>query len=284
MHGTKVEFCNPGGSGSSTTGGRILDVLVPQPYPVTQPQSLTSWDLNGVLRVLEDCERVSSVEELRMTALEGLGRHLGYRNTTFFAGDTLQSCLQDQSAVLNGRVSHLLQPYLERWHEHDLFFQPAAIRLISEYDVASLDWFPRPRRSDLRGYLDNFLFANRMHAKVVIRLRSSRTTAAVGLLDPESGAFGPRDLAIGRLLARHLGGLMDLNLKRETRAPIAALSPRQAEVVNLVASGLTNIEIAQKLFIGVDTVKKHITQALAVMGCRNRTQLALLWLSGREGS
>ncbi|WP_433208825.1 response regulator transcription factor [Nocardia sp. CA-107356] len=69
---------------------------------------------------------------------------------------------------------------------------------------------------------------------------------------------------------------------RETTATKAALTARQAEVVTLVASGLTNQEIAGTLFVGVDTVKKHLTQALAVTGCQNRTQLALYWMSGAQ--
>ncbi|WP_433206451.1 response regulator transcription factor [Nocardia sp. CA-107356] len=209
-----------------------------------------------------------------------MARYLGYRNTTFFMGGTVDSTLMDQTAALNGCVARLLPQYLERWHQDDPFGQPAAIHLFNQYDVASLDWFPHPRRPNLRNYLDNFLFANRMYAKVAIRLRCSRTTAMIGLMNAESGAFGSRDIAIGRLLARHLGGVMDLHLKQQTITQAsAALSPRQAEVVNLVASGLTNAEIAQNLYIGIDTVKKHLTAALSATGCRNRTQLALYWLS-----
>jgi DNA-binding NarL/FixJ family response regulator len=105
----------------------------------------------------------------------------------------------------------------------------------------------------------------------------------MGVLDPESGAFGPRDLAVARLLARHLGGLLDLQLAREkTAAAVPALSPRQAEVAGLFVAGLTNAEIARRLHIGVDTVKKHLTQALTLTGCRNRTQLTLLLRVGSQ--
>jgi DNA-binding NarL/FixJ family response regulator len=60
---------------------------------------------------------------------------------------------------------------------------------------------------------------------------------------------------------------------------VAGLSPRQIEVVTLLAQGLTNQQIADELCIGVDTVKKHLTQALRVSGSENRTQLALWWCS-----
>lgn len=61
--------------------------------------------------------------------------------------------------------------------------------------------------------------------------------------------------------------------------PVTGLSPRQIEVVTLLAQGLTNQQIAKRLCISVDTVKKHLTQALRVSGSENRTQLALWWRS-----
>ena len=94
----------------------------------------------------------------------------------------------------------------------------------------------------------------------------------------ESGAFGPRDVAIAQLLSRQLENLLRLNA-RHVPAPRlrVRLSRRQAEVADLVAQGLTNREIARKLFVGIDTVKKHVTKVLEETGCANRTRLALEW-------
>lgn len=51
----------------------------------------------------------------------------------------------------------------------------------------------------------------------------------------------------------------------------APLSPRELEVLILVADGLTNREIAERLFIGVSTVKKHIQHIYAKLDTKNRT-------------
>jgi len=57
--------------------------------------------------------------------------------------------------------------------------------------------------------------------------------------------------------------------------PLAPLSPRELEVARLVASGCSNRQIADALVIGEDTVKKHVSHALAKLGVRNRTELAV---------
>ncbi|KJS55013.1 response regulator transcription factor [Streptomyces rubellomurinus] len=55
----------------------------------------------------------------------------------------------------------------------------------------------------------------------------------------------------------------------------AALTEREAEVLRLVAGGLTNGEIAERLFLGVQTVKTHVSSVLAKLGARDRTQAVI---------
>jgi len=53
------------------------------------------------------------------------------------------------------------------------------------------------------------------------------------------------------------------------------LSEREIELLGLIASGLSNKEIAETLFITEGTVKNHITHILGKLGVRDRTQAAL---------
>jgi DNA-binding NarL/FixJ family response regulator len=59
-------------------------------------------------------------------------------------------------------------------------------------------------------------------------------------------------------------------------APLAELTPREREVLHLIASGASNREIAQALYISERTVKNHITSILSRLGLRDRTQAALV--------
>jgi DNA-binding CsgD family transcriptional regulator len=54
------------------------------------------------------------------------------------------------------------------------------------------------------------------------------------------------------------------------------LSKREVEILRLVAEGHTNQEIAERLFIGVSTVKKHINHIYDKLDVKNRTQAVAL--------
>jgi len=54
------------------------------------------------------------------------------------------------------------------------------------------------------------------------------------------------------------------------------LTPKESEVLLLVANGQSNQEIAKALFISETTVKTHIAHTLAKLGARDRIQLAVL--------
>ncbi|MGB9358662.1 MAG: response regulator transcription factor [Acidimicrobiia bacterium] len=76
---------------------------------------------------------------------------------------------------------------------------------------------------------------------------------------------------------RHLGVQgVPRGPRRETRSHPAGLTPRQVEVLDLVADGLTNAEISERLFVSTKTVDHHVSALLTKLGVSSRTEAATI--------
>ncbi|WP_240138486.1 response regulator transcription factor [Streptomyces sp. MUM 178J] len=69
-------------------------------------------------------------------------------------------------------------------------------------------------------------------------------------------------------------GLLSGRLQRDAGGGLSHVqfTEREAEVLRLMGKGMSNAEIAAELFLGVQTVKTHVSSTLAKLGARDRTQ------------
>ena len=58
------------------------------------------------------------------------------------------------------------------------------------------------------------------------------------------------------------------------------LSPRQSQILSLMAEGFSDKEIARKIGVRYPTVRTHIDRIFRDYGLRNRTEAVAVWLSG----
>lgn len=89
-----------------------------------------------------------------------------------------------------------------------------------------------------------YLLKDRVVSLDDIRDALERIVAGGTVLDPE---------VVGQLMARRVD-------------PLAALTPREREVLDLMAEGRTNAAIASRLFIGVGAVEKNVSSIFAKLG------------------
>ncbi|MFI7617856.1 response regulator [Nonomuraea terrae] len=84
--------------------------------------------------------------------------------------------------------------------------------------------------------------------------------------------------AVTRTLIGHFADrLRPADTPRPARdAVVRALTPRELEVLEQIAAGLSNAEIAAKLFITAETVKTYVSRILAKLQLRDRVQAVVL--------
>lgn len=88
--------------------------------------------------------------------------------------------------------------------------------------------------------------------------------------------------AIAAVVVHHLAG------KELAEEQVRSLTGRELEVLRLAAQGLTNYDIAQRLYISVRTVEAHLTHAYNKLGVGSRTEAVVYamrqgWIPAEEG-
>ena len=106
--------------------------------------------------------------------------------------------------------------------------------------------------------------------------RTAQLHQALRAVDSGDAILTPR--ITRELLNRHIHMLRPIVTpqQRAAQQQLGMLSPREREVAELVAQGLTNAEIAQRLTIAADSVKKNVTRILGKLNLRDRVQLVIL--------
>ncbi|WP_037362644.1 response regulator [Amycolatopsis orientalis] len=90
-----------------------------------------------------------------------------------------------------------------------------------------------------------------------------------------------REVAAGRSLLDPVSTARVLNkLRHPPTDELATLTDRERDVLELIGQGLSNREIAERLFLAEKTVKNYVTSVLAKLGMQRRTQAAA-WIARR---
>lgn len=109
---------------------------------------------------------------------------------------------------------------------------------------------------------------------LVIGFRNGRNRIAQLGLDRSRELFSERDLAVLRMIAPVLERLLR---NQPTPTLPASLTVQERRVLQLVATGLSNTEIADRLYVAPSTIRKHLQHAFRKLGVTNRLAAAIVF-------
>ncbi|KQY58911.1 hypothetical protein ASD11_04590 [Aeromicrobium sp. Root495] len=148
------------------------------------------------------------------------------------------------------------------------------LRWAADQDAPALDLLVEAWRTALEAF-DHY---DEPYEQARTAVRLAEVLRAQGR-DDESAAL----LARARAVAESLGAgplLADVSevapSARVARAKVVALTPRELEVLALVAQGRSNGELARQLFISTKTASVHVSNILAKLGAASRTEAAAI--------
>ncbi|MEU1205803.1 helix-turn-helix transcriptional regulator [Nocardia sp. NPDC005825] len=258
---------------AGVTGALLDPHRRPRPLPDGEP--LTAEDHRRLIGVLEAVDRAVDLSEFRERLVLALQSWFGFVGVAVLHGDTLDEAIREGCGVQGGYTAAFMADYAARWAAVDPLRNALVPDLLRARGVIRLSEVPG---SDT--FRAEFLHPNGITDKAAMLVDGGPAgVLCVGMAVAESPSVPERDVALLHALRRHLAPLVGEQLARdrERRAATATwqLTPREWEVADLAARGLTNRQISERLFIGVDTVKKHLSRVLAETACTSRTQLAV---------
>jgi DNA-binding NarL/FixJ family response regulator len=130
--------------------------------------------------------------------------------------------------------------------------QPVGVIILTTYHVDEAVY------AALRAGASGFLLKDAASTEIVAAIRA--VCAGEAWLDP----------AVTRRLIDEFNARPDQHIP--TPAEMAALTPREREVLTLIARGLSNAAVAEELFISEATVKTHLARVMMKLGVREKAQ------------
>ena len=255
--------------------------------------------LRGAVDLVGSVADTSTVAEFTQRASDGLARLIPAQGISFNEWDYAEHRLSG----FHERSGYRRElDYLEElWPQCEWLVRMAPPERVWRVETMS-DYLPL-RALKRREVYDCVYRPIKIDHFMAITVAASRERRAVLLLDRDTREFTDDERALGQLLIPPLARLYRSirarerlaarvrelehvlrELPRRHAAPdgAAELTAREVEVLEHVAAGRTDREIAALLYVSVRTVQKHLEHVYEKLGVRTRTAAAMLVFGGRH--
>ncbi len=227
-------------------------------------------DLEKILKTSYHISNINvkqSNEGFKTELLHALSQHLGYHHMLFWE----MSNNELNTPVLFNIEVHTIDDYLDIYKNFDPLHPQNtdpqhSIQLMNRNELMCLQ--------KQTHYKEVFLRENCYEDEMAMYLKADdKLVAAIGFLR-KSGErlFNEKDVLKLMYLKRNIENMYSLHQYAQPSI-LFEMTEREREVLNLVFKGLKNIEIAQKLFVSENTIKKHLQNLYRKFQVTNRTQL-----------
>lgn len=174
---------------------------------------------------------------------------------------------------------YMLETLLERVHPHDIDFVSNCEKLVADFIV-------RLKRPQVTRYKINYCFRLKVKDgsyRLFLHQALALNTHASGALDKVLGIHSDihhitkeNNYKISFIGLNDEPSFLEMDVEAHFKKENSSASPfsrRELEVVRLLAKGDSSKEIAEKLYISLETVLTHRKNILSKAGCRNTTEL-----------
>jgi DNA-binding CsgD family transcriptional regulator len=257
--------------------------------------------LRRSLDIIGEAADAPTVEEFTRRVSEGLGRLIPAQGISFNEWDYAEHRLSGfhERAGYRPELDYLS----ELWPQCEWLVRMAPPERIWRVETMS-DYVPL-RALKRREVYDCVYRPIKIDHFMAITVAATTHRRAVLLLDRDTGEFTDDERALGQLLISPLArlyrsirtrerlaarvgelerALRDVPRRHRSADGAGELTPRELEVLEHVAAGRTDREIATLLYVGVRTVQKHLEHVYEKLGVRTRTAAAMLVFGGSRGA
>jgi DNA-binding CsgD family transcriptional regulator len=232
-------------------------------------EAIRTADLRRLLAVIDAARRGEAGDGLPAEVLERARDLVACDVISFNEFDPVQQrAYLDQSLPASAADADLPETFWRHyWDSADCCYPDRSGDLLSVTTIS--DFYTRQQYHNTGMYAD-YLGPAGLEAEVMICLSAPAGRDRRLLFWRGPGPdFDGRDRLLLSLLRPHLNELYQELARRRSLTP--ALTPRQWELLRLLATGHSNTEIARELVVSVGTVRKHLENIFARLDVTNRT-------------